>query len=312
MNSSTSAGEKSLITGASGFVGPHLKAHLEAEGDDVVGTDVGSGPDLRDETGWIKYLGEHKPRSIYHLAGWSDVGGSWDHPHTTFDVNVMGTLNVCEAARQVGVERLLIVSSAAVYGNVASSELPVAESQPLAPVSPYAASKEAAEAAALYYWRSYQMNIVIARPFNHIGPGQSPKFFAPAFAHQIARFEQQGGGTLAHGNLSPERDLLDVRDVVRAYRCLMNDAAPGHAYNICSGESRTIKSLLDTMLAASTVQIDTALDPDRLRPVDLPKWCGSNKKLLSETSWQPQFAVDETIEAVLDDARKQLASQSAL
>ncbi len=307
----TSPGPTALITGVRGFVGPHLRTHLQSEGDTVVGADVGSGPDLRDKDAWTDYLNQHQPDVIYHLAGWSDVGGSWNDPHSTFDVNVMGTLNLCEAARKANVQKLVFVSSAEVYGPVPTDELPIQEDRPMTPASPYGASKQAAEAIATHYWRSHNLDIVIARPFNHIGPGQSERFFAPAFAHQIAELERAGGGTLTHGNLSAERDLLDVRDVVRAYRLLAHQGTPGETYNICSGQARSIESVLEAMLTAATVKIETAIDPERLRPVDLPKQCGSNQKLLGQTSWSRQFPIAETVEAVLNDARQQRASKSA-
>ncbi|MGH1492950.1 MAG: GDP-mannose 4,6-dehydratase [Acidimicrobiales bacterium] len=295
---------RALITGVRGFVGPHLHAHLSECGDEVVGLDLNSGPDLRDGDGWAKVVADAKPDVIYHLAGWSDVGKSWADPTTTFAVNALGTVSVLEAARLADTGRVVMISSADVYGTVTPDVLPLTELHPAQPRSPYGASKQAAEAAALQYWRGHGVDTVIARPFNHLGPGQSLQFVASAFAAQIVSVESGGDSKLRHGDLSPHRDITDVRDVVRAYRLLGTDGEPGEIYNVCSGQTVSMQHLLDALLALSNAPVETELDPDLIRPIDLPVLRGSYAKLRAATGWEPEIHLDETLTLVLDDARQ--------
>jgi GDP-4-dehydro-6-deoxy-D-mannose reductase len=294
---------KALITGAGGFVGPHLAAHLADEGDDVIGVDSADGPDLRNADGWFDLLTDVAPDVIYHLAGRSDVGASWNEPITTFEVNALGTVSVLDAARRAGVGRVVVVSSADVYGTVGPDALPLTEDQPACPRSPYGASKQAAEAAAVQYWRGHRLETVVARPFNHLGPGQRTSFIAASFANQIARAEAEGGGTLLHGDLTPQRDMTDVRDVVRAYRLLAVDGQPGEIYNVCSGRSISMEQLLESLLALTDGSVDRQVDQALLRPVDLPALRGSFDKLAAATGWRPLIDLETTLAAVLDDAR---------
>lgn len=297
---------RALITGAGGFVGPHLVDHLQSCGDEVVPIDVDNGPDLRDRQGWADTVAGVAPDTIYHLAGWSDVGGSWTDPFATFEINVMGTVSLLEAARLAGTGRVVVVSSADVYGTVRPADLPITEDHPIRPRSPYGASKEATEAAALQYHRGHGLDVVIVRPFNHIGPGQSPRFAAPAFADQIAAAEAAPGSgpvPLLHGDLSPERDLTDVRDVVRAYRLVAEAGEAGECYNVCSGRAVTMADVLDTLLGLSPAPIEPRTDPARLRPVEVPALRGSFDKLAEATGWRPTIDLDQTLGEVLDDAR---------
>ena len=294
---------KALITGAGGFVGPHLARHLRTAGDEVVCFDLESGPDLRDSEAWIAAIGDHQPDVVYHLAGWSDVGGSWHDPITTFEVNTMGTISILEAVRQAGAGRVLLISSADVYGVVTPDVLPLTEEHPVRPRSPYGASKQAAEAAALQYRRGSGVDVVVARPFNHLGPGQAPRFVAPSFAAQIARAESGGSRRLEHGDLSPHRDLTDVRDVVRAYRLLAEQGESGEIYNVCSGRTVSMQELLDALLSLSEVRVEQAVDPALVRPVDLPVLRGSFAKLRATTGWEPEIHLDDTLASVLADAR---------
>lgn len=298
---------KALITGARGFVGPHLVAHLEGCGDEIIPLDLGSGPDLADTDAWIATVAEIEPDVIYHLAGLSNVGQSWNQPIATFAVNTMGTVSILEAARLAGTGRVILISSADVYGTVTPDVLPLTEGHPVQPRSPYGASKQAAEAAAQQYWRGHGVDTVIARPFNHLGPGQSPQFAAPAFAKQIAEAEHSGQTELRHGDLSPHRDLTDVRDVVRAYRLLAEHGSPGEVYNVCSGQTVSMQHLLDAMLSLSTAAIRQSVDQSLIRPVDLPVLRGSYAKLRTATGWEPEIHLDETLAAVLTDARERQA-----
>lgn len=299
---------RSLITGAGGFVGPYLTSELQAADDDVLGLDLHSGPDLLDADGWLETVRTTKPDVIYHLAGWSDVSGSWQDPAETFRVNALGTLSVLEAARQAGTERIVLISSADVYGTVGPEHQPITESLPMTPRSPYGVSKQAAEALGQQYHLAHDLGVVIVRPFNHLGAGQSQKFAASAFAMQIAEAEVVGGGEVAHGNLSARRDLSDVRDVVRAYRLLAANGEPGEVYNVCSGRAVSMESMLAKLIEGAKVPIATSVDPARFRPVDLPVMQGSHQKLSEATGWQPEFTLDETLAAVLDDARARVST----
>ena len=191
--STMSSPMRALVTGASGFVGRHLIRHLEEAGDDVIGVDRETGGiDITDANAVTSLLERTRPTVVYHLAGWADVGGSWQHPVEAFRANAEGTLNVLSAATAAGVERVLAVSSADVYGIVTPDELPLTEDSPLRPASPYAASKVAADYLGLQAWLGRQLPVLRVRAFNHLGPGQTDKFVAPALASRIARAERDG------------------------------------------------------------------------------------------------------------------------
>lgn len=294
---------KALITGAGGFVGPHLTNLLTAGGDEVVPLDLSNGPDLLDGDGWKATLEDHSPEVVYHLAGWSDVGASWQSPTETFRVNALGTLSILEGALAAKVERVLIISSADLYGPVSPADQPITETQPAVPHSPYGVSKQAAESLGLQYQRAHGLGVIVVRPFNHLGVGQSPRFVAPAFAAQIVEAERQGGGEVQHGDLSARRDLTDVRDVVRAYRLLAEAGEPGQIYNVCSGRAVSMQDVLDLLVSRSTVEVKTSIDPARLRPVELPILQGSHDKLTEATGWMPEIPLEQTLADVLDDAR---------
>ena len=301
---------RAIVTGASGFVGPYLIEHLESHGDDVVGVNSTNGPDLLDPGGWAELFAEVRPDVVYHLAGWADVGGSWDHPHTAFRVNAEGTMNVLLGARPIQGIRVILVSSADIYGTVTPTELPLTEESPVKPRSPYGASKEAAEGIARQFHRGFGVDTVIARPFNHIGAGQTPKFAAAAFALKIAQCELEGGGTVTHGDLSPRRDFLDVRDVVRAYRLLAEHGASGSTYNICSGKDRQVTDVLKMLIDGANVPIQTRTDPDLIRPIELAVHRGSYDLLAAATGWKPLIDLRDTLADVLAHARI-IAAESA-
>ena len=299
---------RALITGSSGFVGRHLEHHLVESGDEVVGTDRASGgPDLLDAVGFASLLADVRPDAVYHLAGDADVGGSWDHPRETFRANAEGTLNILKAARACNVGRVLHIGSADVYGRVRPHELPLSESSPLRPVSPYAASKIAAEYLALQACGGYGQEVVIVRAFNHIGPGQSDRFVAPAVALRIARAELDGTHTISAGNLTPRRDLTDVRDVVRAYRLLVLSGEPGVAYNVCSGSALSVAEICEALIAASTADLTLEADPELQRPVDLPVLIGDNSRLRAATGWAPTIPFAVSLGDLLAECRTRLA-----
>lgn len=297
---------KALITGAEGFVGRHLTAHLLSCGDTVIGVDRTNGPDLLDPAGLEQLLAEVSPDVVYHLAGWSDIGASWNHPRTAFEVNATGTLNLLQACISTSRPRVLAVSSADVYGTVTASELPLTEASPFRPVTPYAASKVAADQLALQAWLGFGLEVIRVRAFNHLGPGQSTNFVAPAIAERIARNERELRSEVAVGNLTPRRDITDVRDVVRAYRLLIEHGTAGEAYNVCTGKDHSIAEIAEMLIALATGPMHLVADPDLQRPVEIPVLRGDPGKLRAATGWAPEIELRTTVADVLADRRQQL------
>jgi GDP-4-dehydro-6-deoxy-D-mannose reductase len=300
---------KVLVTGANGFVGRHLSAHLRASGDTVVGTDrTTGGPDLNDAHGLASLFAAEGPEVVIHLAAQADVGGSWTSPVDTMRTNVEGTMHVLAAARAAGCRRVVAVTSADIYGIVREDELPLDESAPLRPVSPYAASKAAADMVCIQAGLGYGQDVVRVRAFNHLGPGQSDKFVAPALASRVAAAESRGEGAIAVGSLEPRRDFTDVRDVVRAYRLLALHGQAGEAYNVCTGTDVSIGDILEQLLLMARVPLRAVVDPDLVRPVDLPVLRGDASKLRTTTGWEPEIPLERTLADVLDDWRARLLS----
>jgi GDP-4-dehydro-6-deoxy-D-mannose reductase len=294
---------KALVTGAAGFVGRHLVTHLAAMGDEVTGIDREHGVDLLDPANLGPALLRADPDVVYHLGGWSDVGASWDEPRAAFRVNAEGTLNLLAACRAARVARVLIVSSADVYGKVSLRELPLTEDSPFRPVTPYAASKIAADQLGLQAWLGYELATIRVRAFNHLGPGQTNRFVCPALAERIATNELDGREVVPVGNLTPRRDFTDVRDVVRAYRLLIERGEPGEAYNVCSGEDIAISELADRLIGMADRPMRLELDPALQRPVDVPVLRGDYTKLHKATGWEPELAIDVTLRDVLGEWR---------
>ena len=303
---------KALVTGALGFVGRHLVAHLTECGDSVIATDRSDGgPDLLDPEGMDQLIETHSPEAIFHLGGWADVGGSWDQPRAAFEVNALGTFNLLESARRHDVGRVLNIGSADVYGKVAPEDLPLTETHPVAPSSPYAASKMASEYLGVQAANGYGLGVVNIRAFNHIGPGQSDKFVAPALSLRIARNERSGVDSVEVGNLEPRRDITDVRDVVRAYRLALTDGIPGEVYNVCSGRARSIREVAEMLIAGASTPMTLAVDPALQRPVDVPVLEGSHAKLTEATGWEPTIPIETSLGDLLDDCRARVAAEIA-
>ncbi len=299
---------KTLVTGSSGFAGRHLVAHLESVGDAVTGLDRSEGVDLTNPRAVATALEAVRPEVVYHLAGFSDVGASWTRPREAFDVNAIGTMNLLDAAESVGVRRVVVVASADVYGTVREDELPLTEEQPVRPMSPYAASKLAAEALAKQAWWGHGLETVIVRAFNHLGPGQSPRFVAAGLADRVARNEVEGRTEIEVGNLTPRRDFTDVRDVVRAYRLLALGGQPGETYHVCSGHDVAIRELADRLVAMADRPMTLVADPELQRPVDLPVLRGDNSKIRAATGWEPEIPLDRTLADLLAEARERVAT----
>jgi GDP-4-dehydro-6-deoxy-D-mannose reductase len=299
---------RALVTGASGFVGGHLTDHLRRSGDDVIGDPKGGIVDIRDSEAVRSWFESARPEVVYHLAGWSDVGASWSAPEQVFRVNADGSLHVLRAAASVGVQRVLLVSSADVYGIVDEADLPITEDHPLRPVSPYAASKVAADFLGLQAWLGHGLEVLRVRAFNHLGPGQSTHFVAPSIAARIAQNERDGTDEILVGNLDARRDLTDVRDVVRAYRLLVERGTPGEAYNVCSGSAVRIADLAASLLERAQRPMRLVADPTRHRPIDVPVLCGANDRLRAATGWRPEVLLDTTLDDILAEWRERTAA----
>jgi GDP-4-dehydro-6-deoxy-D-mannose reductase len=301
---------RALVTGATGFVGPHLVAYLRASGDEVIGLDDGI-VEITDPTAVTAWMAQHRPDVVYHLAGWADVGGSWAAPQESFRVNAEGTLNVLQAALAADCARVLVVSSADVYGIVDENGLPIAETHPLRPVSPYAVSKVAADYLGLQACLGWGLDVVRARSFNHIGPGQDRRFVAPSIASCIAANEREGRDVIPVGNLEARRDLTDVRDIVRAYRLLIERGEPGEAYNICTGVDVRVDDLAQRLVDKAIRPMRLEVDLDRLRPIDVPVLRGDPSKLVAATGWRPEIPLEQTLSDVLEDWRSRERAQRA-
>ena len=300
---------KALVTGAAGFVGQHLCAHLQLQGDEVIGVDRADGPDLLDPGAVVALVADVRPDVVYHLGGWSDVGASWDAPLDAFRVNAEGTLNLLQACVANGKPRVLAVSSADIYGQVTPDELPIAESTPFRPVTPYAASKVAADQLALQAWLGHQLETIRVRAFNHLGPGQTNRFVAPAIAERIALNERNGTTIVPVGNLTPRRDITDVRDVVRAYRLLMEKGQPGEAYNVCTGRDFTIGDLAQRLVSLANTPMQLEADPELQRPVETPVLRGDPTRLNVATGWSPEIPLETTLFDILTEFRNAVSVQ---
>lgn len=317
-----------LLTGASGFVGPHVLRAFRREGWEVVAAvrDVAAevavlpadAPrvffDLRDGSTIDRALAEAAPDAVLHLAGESNVARAWRDPIATWEINALGTLRFLEATRRRAPGALFVcIGSGDIYGRVEPAELPLGEGRPPRPNNPYAASKLAAEVATLAFGAS-EPRVLTLRPFAHTGPGQTTAFACPAFAHQIARIEAGAQeAVLRVGNLDARRDYTDVRDMAEAYLLAVTRGLTGGPYNICSGTSRSMRELLDRLLGlyrgSHTIRVE--IDPDRLRPTDTPDIRGDASRFRTATGWAPRVPVERTLADLLDHERAIVAGAPA-
>jgi GDP-4-dehydro-6-deoxy-D-mannose reductase len=289
---------RAFVTGGGGFVGRHLGDHLRAQGDQVVSVDMEV--DVADPAAIASAVAAARPEAIYHLAALSNVGESWEFPAEVLRVNVLGTAGVLSAARsQPEPPVVLVISSAEVYGAVDPDELPIDESTPLRPLSPYAASKAAAEQLALQAWRGYGQPVIVVRPFNHVGPGQAPTFAVSALAKRIVEAQRAGSSSVAVGTLTARRDYTDVRDVVRAYRSLVAGGTTGETYNVCSGRDVAVSEVAQRLCALAGADVELVTDPSLVRAVDLPVLRGDCQRLARDTGWKPEIPLDDTLADVL-------------
>lgn len=307
-----------FITGIAGFAGSHLAELLLNDGEEVLGTFLQDEPlqnievfqddlrlfpcDVRDADTLKKIMKEVQPEEIYHLAAIAFIPASINDPRATFETNLLGTLNVFEAAKGMGGNpRILFVGSADEYGMVANDELPVTEDNPLRPASPYSVSKVSASLLAYQYALAENAHVVRTRSFNHTGPRQSSQFVCSDFARQIVEAEMGKGSPEVHvGNLKPKRDFTDVRDVVRAYRDVLRHGEPCEVYNICSGTSVGIGEILDMLISLSGRQIRVVERPERTRKCDVDEIRGDYGKIKSTAGWMPLIPLDKTLEDMIE------------
>jgi GDP-4-dehydro-6-deoxy-D-mannose reductase len=306
-----------FITGATGFAGSHLVDTLLEQGHEIFAlthpatshqtlpnhTNLhGIDGDLLDLESLKTAVQQAQPDTIYHLAGQAYPARSWNNPALTIAINTGGTANLLEAAIAYGRPRVVVVSSAEIYGYVSEAELPLTENTQPKPRHPYGVSKYAAGQLTAVYAERYDLPVVEARPFNHIGPRQALGFVVPDFASQLAAIKLgQQPPTISVGNLDARRDFTDVRDVVRAYQILAEQGNPGEGYLICSGQAVSIHYLLNALIEAVEINVEVVYDPERMRPSDTPCLYGSHAKITHDTGWKPEIHLRQSLNDAFQD-----------
>ncbi len=315
---------KVLITGISGFAGSHLAEYLLEKDIEVMGTIRWRSPrenikhllskvnlydcDLKDLSAVDALIEETKPDMIFHLAAQSFVPSSWRFPAETINNNIISELNIFEAVRKARLKtRIQIAGSSEEYGFVKESEVPVKESQPLRPLSPYAVSKVAQDMLGYQYFKSYGLNIIRTRAFNHTGPRRGEVFVVSNFAKQIVEIEKGlKPPVIKVGNLSAIRDFTDVRDTVKAYYSILLKGNPGDVYNIATGKGHNISEVLDMLLSLTDTDITVERDPQRLRPSDVEILIGDASKMKKLTDWRAEIPFKKTLLDTLDYWRERI------
>ena len=315
---------KALITGISGFAGSHLAEFLINKGYEVFGTFYDKSTfsnlddiidkieifrcDIRNYNNLKKIIEKVQPYEIYHLAAISFVPTSLKNPKLTFDTNLYGTLNLYQAVIEQKINsKILFVGSADEYGLVKNSDLPIREDCPLRPINPYSISKVSADFLSYFYFKNCNLNIIRVRPFNHIGPRQSPEFVCSNFAKQIAEVEKGLKEPIIKvGNLEAKRDFTDVKDMVRAYWLAIQKGKTGEVYNICSKGAIQIKELLNTLLELSSKKIEIMKDLERMRPSDNPILEGDSSKFKNKTGWWTEISLEKTLQSILNYWREKI------
>lgn len=301
---------KVLIFGISGFVGRYLAQEFISHGYKVYGSDIAEiqqledgiefhKADLLDAQNVEKVVADIMPHIIVNLAAVSSVGLSWNMPQTTMSVNVVGALNIMEAARKCQpMPKVLFVGSSEEYQ---ISEQSISEATPLNANNPYGISKMTQESFAELYRDRYGMKIYCVRPFNHTGVGQKDNFVLPSFCKQVAAIERSGkAGTMKVGNLSAERDFSDVRDIVKAYRMIVENEDCTRVYNVGSGKAHSIQEILDYIVSLCSQEVTVETDPERFRPVDTPRICCDNRLIKQELGWEPEYTIFDTVKRMFE------------
>ena len=312
---------KLLITGFTGFVSPHfLKLLNDLEpGSDILGVDKNypqfdfaeyknlkiafRNIDLLDRAVTDKILSEFQPEYIVHLASVSSVAQSWHTPLDSFVNNTNIFLNLVEQVRLLKLKcRILSIGSSEEFGEVTEKELPLTEEHPLKPLSPYAVARVSQEMLSKIYADGYNMDIIMTRSFNHIGPGQKNIFVISSFAKQLVEFSRQQSGVniITTGNLAIIRDFVDVRDVVKAYYLLLKKGKSGEIYNICSGKGTKLEDILKKMSDILGISIQTSINPNLIRPNENKKIIGSYSKIKNELGWQPEIPIEKSLADIID------------
>jgi GDP-4-dehydro-6-deoxy-D-mannose reductase len=304
---------RAFITGIAGFAGSWLARELLDKGYEVHGAIYSKHPrgrlrELRKSLQLYdlnilnpercrEVIADVRPHYIFHLAAQASVGQSFDKERLTYKLNFDGTLNILQAAaKRSDLKALLFVSSSDCFGPIRAADLPLAEDHPCQPISPYGLSKLAGEHLCRYYHSQYDVPTIIARAFNHSGPGQDPTFVISAFARQIAEIEAgKQRAVLKVGDLSPKRDFSDVRDIVLGYRLLAEKGKAGDTYHLCSGKATSIKAMLNSLLKNSEKKITVQVDKSRLRKNDVPVVRGDNRKVVQEVGYSPRYTLNDTL-----------------
>lgn len=308
-----------LVTGVTGFAGSHLVDYMLTRGDcEIFGIQRWRSRteniehfldritllecDLRDASSTRDTLERVRPDWVFHLAAQSFVPTSWIAPSESLTTNILGQVNLFEAVRRLELKcRIQLACSSEEYGMVYPDEIPIRETNPLRPLSPYAVSKVTQDMLGYQYWMSWQVDSVRTRAFNHEGPRRGPVFVASDFAKQIADIERGRKPPLVQvGNLDAKRDFSDVRDIVRAYWLALEKGEPGEVYNIATGRAWTIREVLDLLLSMTDRKIEVRQDPARLRPSDVPMLLGDATKFVNVTGWQPTIPFEQTLRDMLD------------
>lgn len=313
-----------LITGITGFVGSHLAEYLLSKKFEVWGLSRWRSrtenidniksklklieADLLDLNSLQRAVKESNPTHIFHLGAQSYVGASLKSPVATLEVNIIGTCNLLEAVRETGIDPLIQVACTSdEYGLVKESEIPIKETNPLRPSSPYAVSKIGVDYLSYFYSNTYKMKIVITRGFSQTGPRRGEVFAESSFAKQIAEIEKgKKEPVIMVGNLEARRDYTDVRDIVNGYLLAIEKGIPGEVYNICSGKSIKIKKVLDILISLSKVKVEVKQDPERMRSSDVLVFLGDNSKFVKQTGWKPLIPFKKTMEDLLNYWREKI------
>ena len=314
-----------LVTGATGFVGQHLLRLLASRGHTLFATYLVAPTeelpisvellacDIRERSHVAEVLRHAQPQHVYHLAGLSSVTKSFTESRHVWNTNLLGVMNLLDAVREATPKaRVLLVGSGQCYGNVAAARLPVTEDQPLAPDSPYSASKAAADLMGHQYFRSWNLQVIRARPFNHTGPGQPPQFVCSDLARQVAKIDAGlCPPVLQVGNTRVVRDFSDVRDVVSAYALLLERGRPGVAYNVASERGVSVAQIVRLLRAFCRRPFRVEIQQQRLRVGETLRLYGSNRKLRRDTGWKPEYSLSLTMKDVFTHWRTALAAGSA-